>query len=138
MQIKNDYSIIWESVKGNEKGMGLFNGEIGYVTDIKDDILIADFDGRIVSFESLENIVLAYAITIHKSQGSEFDCVLMPLLTSQYIMLAKNLLYTGITRAKKEISIIGQKKALAIAIKNNSVAKRNTMLAQRIINELDK
>ena len=138
MQIKNDYSIIWESVKGNEKGMGLFNGEIGYVTDIKDDILIADFDGRIVSIESLENIVLAYAITIHKSQGSEFDCVLMPLLTSQYIMLAKNLLYTGITRAKKEISIIGQKKALAIAIKNNSVAKRNTMLAQRIINELDK
>lgn len=138
MQIKNDYFIIWESVKGNEKGMGLFNGEIGYVTDIKDDILIADFDGRIVSFESLENIVLAYAITIHKSQGSEFDCVLMPLLTSQYIMLAKNLLYTGITRAKKEISIIGQKKALAIAIKNNSVAKRNTMLAQRIINELDK
>lgn len=138
MQIKNDYSIIWESVKGNEKGMGLFNGEIGYVTDIKDDILIADFDGRIVSIESLENIVLAYAITIHKSQGSEFDCVLMPLLTSQYIMLAKNLLYTGITRAKKEISIIGQKKALTIAIKNNSVAKRNTMLAQRIINELDK
>lgn len=135
MQVKNDYSIVWES--STTKGMGLFNGEIGYITDIKDDILIADFDGRTVRMESFESIVLAYAITIHKSQGSEFECVIMPIMTSQYIMLAKNLLYTGITRAKKEIAIVGQKKAMAIAIKNNSVAQRNTMLAHRIIKNLE-
>lgn len=135
MQTKNDYSIVWESLNGN-KGEGLFNGEIGYVTDIQDDVLVADFDGRTFRLDNLENIVLAYAITIHKSQGSEFPCVIMPILNSQYIMLKKNLLYTGITRAKDEISIVGQKSAVSIAIRNNTVAERNTMLAKRISDNL--
>ncbi len=120
--------------------MGLFNGEIGYVTDIKDDILIADFDGRIVSFESLENIVLAYAITIHKSQGSEFDCVLMPLLTSQYIMLAKKLvIYRYYSSKERDFYYRSEKKHWLLQSKKQLCCKkRNTMLAQRIINELDK
>ena len=126
MQLKNNY----------EKD--IFNGDIGYVVsaDTKENILTVDYDGNRVVYEisELDEIMLAYATTIHKSQGSEYPIVVIPLLTSHWIMLQRNLVYTGITRAKQGVVIIGSEKALKRAVKNMSVAKRNTLLKERIQN----
>jgi len=120
MQIKNDY----------EKNV--FNGDVGYVKsyDSENDEISVDFDGRLVNYglSDLDELTLAYAVSIHKSQGSEYPCVIIPIHTTHYIMLKRNLLYTGITRAKKKLIILGSTKAMDIAIKNNNIAKRNTYL----------
>ena len=91
-------------------------------------------DGREVSydFSELDELVLAYAVSVHKSQGSEFSAVVMPLLTQHYIMLQRNLLYTGVTRGKKLVVVVGSKKALAIAVKNDRTRQRYTLLARRL------
>ena len=83
----------------------------------------------------LDELVLAYATTIHKSQGSEFPYVIMPVMMSHYVMLQRNLLYTGVTRAKKGLIIVGEKKAVYIAVKNNKIVERNTKLAERLRNK---
>ena len=80
----------------------------------------------------LDELVLAYATTIHKAQGSEYDIVVIPVTTQHYMMLQKNLLYTGVTRAKKAVVLVGTVKAIGIAVKNNSVTQRNTGLADRL------
>lgn len=124
MQIRNNY----------EKEV--FNGDIGLVVsvDMQNRVLSVDFDGRIVSYESteLDEIVHAYATTIHKAQGSEYPIVVMPVLMSHFVMLQRNLIYTGITRAKKVLVIVGTKKALAYAVRNVTVTKRNTHLKMRL------
>ena len=100
--------------------------------------LKVDYDGRLVTYEyaELDEIMLAYAISVHKSQGSEYPVVIMPVLTQHYILLQRNLLYTGITRGKKLVILIGTKKALAIAIKNDKPQKRYTLLKDRLINSM--
>lgn len=125
MQIKNDYD------------KGVFNGDVGIVTYIsqEDGELEAEFDGiGFVGYElsDLDDIVLAYAITVHKSQGTEYPIVVMPVAMEHYVMLQRNLIYTAITRAKEVMFIIGQKKAIKIAIDKNVMAKRNTLLAKRL------
>ena len=124
MQLKNNY----------EKEV--FNGDIGYIRSINmaDKMLTVDFDGFRVEYdiEDLDELALAYATTIHKSQGSEYPVVVIPLLTSHWIMLQRNLIYTGITRAKKGVVIIGSEEALERAVRNMPVDKRNTMLKERI------
>lgn len=124
MQIRNNY----------EKEV--FNGDIGLIVsvDMQNRVLSVDFDGRIVSYESteLDEIVHAYATTIHKAQGSEYPIVVMPVLMSHFVMLQRNLIYTGITRAKKVLVIVGTKKALAYAVRNVTVTKRNTHLKMRL------
>jgi exodeoxyribonuclease V alpha subunit len=116
----------------NNYNKGVFNGDIGFIVKIdkEDQEIIINFDGLDVKYEmnELDQISLAYAITIHKSQGSEYHTVIMPVLTQHFIMLNKNLLYTGITRAKKRLIMIGQKKAIAMAIKSNRTEKRYSML----------
>ena len=91
-------------------------------------------DGRSVDYgvEQLNMIEHAYAVTIHKSQGSEYDTVIIPILNAFYIMLKRNLIYTAVTRAKKKVILVGQKQALAIAIGTNDIDRRNTALADRI------
>ena len=84
------------------------------------------------SLLELDELVLAYATTIHKSQGSEYPIVVIPVLMTHYVMLQRNLIYTGVTRAKKVLVIVGTKKALALAVRNMKVQDRNTMLAVRI------
>lgn len=124
MQIKNDYD------------KNVFNGDVGYVLsiDTEERSMVVSFNGEEVPYESgdLTELTLAYACTIHKSQGSEYPVVVMPLMMSHYIMLQRNLVYTGITRAKKICIVIGDKKALAMAVRNMSVLKRNTMLKERL------
>ena len=127
MQIRNNY----------EKEV--FNGDIGFVetVDLEDRSLCVNFDGRSVNYDvtELDELVLAYATTIHKSQGSEYPVVVMPVLMSHYVMLQRNLIYTGVTRAKKGMVVVGTRKALAHAVRTMTVGKRNTLLKQRIQNE---
>ena len=112
MEIENDY----------EKEV--YNGDIGTIDDVDSNSgeLIASFDGRSVTygFGELDMLVPAYAATIHKSQGSEYPAVIIPVLTQHYAMLQRNLLYTGVTRGKKLVVLVGQKKAVAIAVRNVS------------------
>jgi exodeoxyribonuclease V alpha subunit len=116
MQIENDYD------------KEVYNGDIGYVeaVDANEGELTASFDGRSVSylFGELDTLVLAYAATIHKSQGSEYPAVVIPVLTQHYVMLQRNLLYTGITRGKRLVVLVGQRKAIAIAVKNVTGRRR--------------
>ena len=124
MQIRNNYD------------KEVFNGDIGIISfvDTQNRTLTVDFDGRNVSYDisELDELVLAYATTIHKSQGSEYPIVVMPVLMNHYVMLQRNLIYTGITRAKKILVIVGTRKALSYAVHHVTVTKRNTMLAVRI------
>lgn len=124
MQIRNNYD------------KNVFNGDIGYITavDTTERTLSVTFDNRVVEYDitELDEIVLAYAVTIHKSQGSEFPVVVMPVTMKHFVMLQRNLIYTGITRAKKICVLVGTTKALAYAIRNNTVSKRNTKLKERL------
>ncbi len=124
MQIRNNYD------------KNVFNGDLGYIHDVnmEDRTLIVDFDGTLVEYEvsDLDELSLAYANSIHKSQGSEYPIVVMPILMNHYVMLQRNLIYTGITRAKKICVLIGSTKALAYAIHNMTVLKRNTKLKERL------
>jgi exodeoxyribonuclease V alpha subunit len=114
----------------------VFNGDIGTITVVNPDdgLLRVDFDGRIVDYEfgELDELSLAYATSIHKSQGSEYPVVVIPLAMQHYMLLVRNLLYTAVTRGKKLVIIIGQAKALAMAVKNCRSSKRVTKLAERI------
>jgi exodeoxyribonuclease V alpha subunit len=114
----------------------IYNGDIGRVMAIDKEIqeLKVDFDGRIVAYEfqDLDELLPAYAISVHKSQGSEYPVVIVPVLTQHYLLLQRNLIYTAMTRGKKLVYLIGTKKALSIAIRNDNPQKRYTLLAQRI------
>lgn len=122
----------------NNYDKDVFNGDIGIITeiDLERSEVGANFDGRLVSydFNELDEVSLAYAISIHKSQGSEYPAVVIPLATQHYMLLARNLLYTAVTRGKKLVVIVGQTKALAIAIKNGAVKSRLTNLCVRLQN----
>lgn len=124
MQLRNNYD------------KEVFNGDLGYISHVnmEDRTLQVDFDGKFVEYEvsELDELTLAYATTIHKSQGSEYPIVVMPVLMTHYVMLQRNLIYTGITRAKKICVLLGTKKALSFAIRNMSVLKRNTKLKERL------
>ena len=126
MQIRNNYD------------KEVFNGDIGYVKEVnlEERTLTAIYEGRSVEYEDseLDELTLAYATTIHKSQGSEYPVVVIPLLMTHFIMLQRNLIYTGITRAKKICIIVGTTKALAYSVHNMVVLKRNTKLKERLTN----
>jgi len=124
MQIVNNYD------------KDVFNGDIGWISEINPEEreLAIDFDGRLVPYDysDLDEIILAYAVSVHKSQGSEYPVVILPVVTQHYMLLQRNLVYTGITRAKKLLIMIGTKKALAIAIRNNKPQRRYTLLSERL------
>ena len=124
MQIRNDYD------------KEVFNGDIGTVTkvDTEERELTVKFDDREVVYDAteLDELSLAYAVTIHKAQGSEYPIVVMPFTMSHFVMLQRNLLYTGVTRAKKILVLVGEKKAVYYAIRNETTRGRNTRLAQRL------
>lgn len=124
MQIKNNYD------------KEVFNGDIGIIESVNetDRTLKVNFDGRSIEYDvtELDELVHAYATTIHKAQGSEYPIVVMPIMMNHFVMLQRNLIYTGITRAKKVLVIVGTKKALAYAVKNVTVTKRNSLLKERL------
>lgn len=120
----------------NNYAKEVFNGDLGYIreVDTEERTLKVDFDGKWVEYDvtELDELTLAYATTIHKAQGSEYPIVVMPVLMTHFVMLQRNLIYTGITRAKKICVLIGAMKALAYAVRNVSVLKRNTRLRERL------
>ena len=120
----------------NNYAKEVFNGDLGYIreVDTEDRMLTVDFDGKKVEYDvtELDELTLAYATTIHKAQGSEYPIVVMPVLMTHFVMLQRNLIYTGITRAKKICVLLGAAKALAYAVRNVSVLKRNTRLKERL------
>ena len=135
MQTKNNYSLEGYDSACGQKFKGVFNGDIGSICKILPDKLCVDFDGRIVEYSKtqLGDLELAYAITIHKSMGSEYETVIIPILMAHRILLTKNLIYTAVTRAKKRVILVGQKRALFLAIHSGRKVKRNTCLAKRIL-----
>lgn len=128
MQIRNNYD------------KAVFNGDMGFICEINttDRILSINYDDKIVAYESheLDELVLAYAISIHKSQGSEYDAIIIPLFMQHFMLLQRNLVYTAITRAKKLCIFMGQPRALAMAIKNNKGLERTTFLRQYLTTDL--
>ena len=127
MQVRNNYD------------KEVFNGDIGTIASVNMDerTLKVDFDGRMVEYDvtELDELVHAYATTIHKAQGSEYPIVVMPILMNHYVMLQRNLIYTGITRAKKILVIVGTRKAVSYAVRNVTVTKRNTLLRERLADQ---
>lgn len=141
MQIKNDYQMEWE-VRGRygipvEKGIGVFNGDTGILREINEFAETAEVefeDGRLAtySFKQLEELELAYAITIHKSQGSEYPAVILPVLSGPQMLLNRNLLYTAVTRARKCVTVVGSEETFAEMIRNEKQQKRYSALDERI------
>ena len=124
MQIRNNYD------------KEVFNGDIGFIQsiDMEEKTLTVSFDGRSVDYDAteLDELVLAYATTIHKAQGAEFPIVVMPVMMNHFVMLQRNLIYTGVTRAKRILVLVGTRKALAYAVQHMTVDQRNTMLRERL------
>ena len=124
MQIRNNYA------------KEVFNGDIGTISQIDRDMqrITIKYDGKAVDYEfaELDEIVLAYAVSVHKSQGSEYEAVILPVMPQHYILLQRNLIYTGVSRAKKLVVLIGTKKALAIALRNDKPQRRMTGLCNRM------
>lgn len=124
MHVKNNYQ------------KEVFNGDTGVITavDTANQEVTVDFDGRMVSYaaEEIEELGLGYAITVHKSQGSEYPAIIMPLTTKHYIMLQRHLVYTAVTRAKRIVVMVGTRKALSIALKNDRPQHRLTSLSERL------
>jgi exodeoxyribonuclease V alpha subunit len=139
MQTRNNYEASWENVITHETGEGVFNGDIGIIENINEYAgeitLLFDNEKRVkyTHAKDIEGITLAYAITIHKSQGSEFDYVIMPLFPTAPSFLTRNLLYTAVTRAKKKVAIIGEKRVIDHMVGNNQTSQRNSALRERII-----
>ena len=124
MQTENDYD------------KDVFNGDVGLVAkvDLDEQEIVVRYDDRLVAydFQELDELTPAYAVTVHKSQGSEYPCVVLPLHTQHYVMLQRNLLYTGITRGKKLVVIVGTEKAVGLAVRNAEAGRRNTTLRKRL------
>ena len=143
MQVKNNYDIYWEKREPEfEYGSGIFNGEFGTILDINEEekqIEVKYDDGKIAwyAYQDLEELEHSYAITVHKSQGSEFDVVILPITASSPMLLTRNLLYTAITRARKLLIVIGSNKIIENMIANFDNKKRNTGLKYKLINYKD-
>jgi len=124
MQTENDYD------------KDVFNGDVGLVAkvDLEEQEIVVRYDDRKVAydFQELDELTPAYAVTVHKSQGSEYPCVVLPMHTQHYVMLQRNLLYTGITRGKKLVVVVGTEKAVGLAVRNAEAGRRNTTLRKRL------
>ena len=124
MQIRNDYD------------KQVFNGDMGRIVlmDLEEQTLSIDFEDHVVAYDftQMDEVVHSYAVSIHKSQGSEFPVVVIPILSQHYMMLQRNLLYTGVTRARQMVVLVGEKKAIYMAVRNNRITQRNTRLSARV------
>ena len=137
MQNKNNYNLEWTRKSGTEKGMGVFNGDVGFVTDISylnKSLTVTYDDDKEVKYEftALEELELAYAITVHKSQGSEFDVVIMPMFDTHRLLMTRNLLYTAVTRAKKLVILVGKEEVLKRFVDNDNIQLRFSGLKEKM------
>ena len=140
MQVKNNYDILWEKTDGTQ-GSGIFNGDMGVIRRIhlSDRVMEIEFDDRLVEYDfaSLEDLEHAYAITVHKSQGSEYPIVIVPMYSAPPMLLTRNLLYTAVTRAQNMVIFVGREEVVAQMVANNRQSMRYTGLAQRLRTEVE-
>lgn len=142
MQTKNNYNLKWSRIEGEgeREGLGVFNGDIGYITEVDEDKITVIFDeDKEITYDNmyLDELELAYSMTVHKSQGSEFPVVIMPMFMGPPLLMNRNLLYTGITRAKQMVILVGLQKAIHFMINNNKSFERYSALRWRILNILE-
>ena len=137
IHIKNDYHLAWSTPDG-EEGEGVFNGDVGRVThvDTENRLLTVQYDDqRTVEYANaqFEELELAYCLSVHKSQGSEFEAVVMPVVGGPPMLLTRNLLYTAVTRARKLVVLVGYERAIAQMVANNVINRRYSLLEQRLL-----
>ncbi|MBE5787851.1 MAG: ATP-dependent RecD-like DNA helicase [Clostridiales bacterium] len=140
MHVKNNYQLAWKE-DGGAEGEGVFNGDVGFITQVdrEDRMVTVRFDDeRTVEYDyqTLEELELAYCLSVHKSQGSEFPCVVMPVVGGPPRLLTRNLFYTALTRAKKLVVLVGREENIAAMVQNNHIAARYTTLQQRLQEEI--
>lgn len=137
MQVKNNYELVWKR-SGGEEGTGVYNGDMGRIITVRNTSVTVLFDdGKVVEYENalLEEIELAYAITVHKSQGSEFKTVVIPMFFGTEKLFTRNLLYTAVTRARETVVLVGQKSALKKMVDNDYEAKRFSGLCWHLLED---
>ena len=137
MHIKNNYSLEWRCESTGQEGLGVFNGDMGFVLDIdKEEKVVSvlyDDDRHVeYAYQQLEELELAYCLSVHKSQGSEFPCVVMPVVGGSNMLLNRNLFYTALTRARKLVVLVGREEAIAAMVRNDHIAMRYTALRERL------
>ena len=138
MQVRNNYDLVWN--RGSEEGEGVFNGDIGYIlaVDRRARALTVEFDdGRVAEYDEslLDDLELAYCMSVHKSQGSEFDAVVLPLVSGPPMLMTRNLLYTAVTRAKRLVVIVGREGCVRAMVDNNHITRRYSALDMRLRGE---
>ena len=142
MQVKNNYDLTWTPDDGGEPGTGVFNGDMGFIEeiDLLGKRLTVKYDDKRVdyTFDMLEELELAYAVTVHKSQGSEFDVVVMPVFSAAPMLMKRNLLYTAVTRAKQFVVLVGSEAAIRTMVASDSEAKRYTSIRWKLEHEEEK
>lgn len=143
MQIKNNYNMQWEKLRDGEEGTGVFNGDVGYIESIRNEesvmIVIFDDDKKVkYDFNQLDELELAYALTVHKSQGSEFPVVVMPMFQGPPMLMSRNLFYTAVTRARELVVLVGQEKVMKLMVDNNREIKRYSGLERKLVNSGEK
>ena len=136
MQVKNNYDVMWKSADGLEMGMGIFNGDIGHIVEIDNrrELITVDFDGHIVEYspDMLAELEPAYAVTVHKSQGSEYRAVILTAVDMTPRLLTRGILYTAITRARELLVIVGDETVVERMAANNRQSKRYSGLRWRL------
>ena len=140
MQVRNNYDIVWETVDGKESGMGMFNGDVGEIVQLfpGQECLVVRFDDKLATytFDMLGELELAYAMTVHKAQGSEFEAVVVAVSSGiSRRLLTRSILYTAITRAKKLLVLVGNPDTINHMIESNARNKRYSALRARLIGE---
>ena len=135
MQVRNNYDLEWR--KDGEDGEGVFNGDIGYIRAVDRGsraLTVAFDDGRVAEYDEslLDDLELAYCMSVHKSQGSEFDAVVLPLVSGPPMLMTRNLLYTAVTRAKKLVVIVGREGCVRAMVDNNHITRRFSALDLRL------
>ena len=139
MQIRNNYDIMWTKVEGVGMGAGVFNGDVGKITEIDNaqELMAVTFDDKIVeyTFDLLGQLELAYAMTVHKSQGSEYRAVILSASHANPYLLTRSILYTAVTRAKELLIVVGDPYVVAEMVRNNRQSRRYSGLKLRLIGE---
>ena len=139
MQVKNNYDILWREEGGTASGMGMFNGDIGVIRTVDKEVVLVDFDGKLVEYtpDMLGELEPAFAVTVHKAQGSEYRAVILAALDGAPMLMTRGVLYTAITRAKSLFIVVGDDGAVARMVANNRQARRYSGLRARLAGELE-
>ena len=136
MQVRNNYDILWRELEGVNSGMGIFNGDVGRILTIEKESITVDFEGRLVEYspDMLGELEPAFAVTVHKAQGSEYQAVILAALDGAPMLMTRGVLYTAITRARELFIVVGDEGAVARMTANHRQTRRYSALRARLVN----